>query len=359
MKRNMTEWIENTINNPVKIPMSILSFPAVQLLDISVYDLVCNSELQARGMKAIANRFPTAAAISNMDLSVEAEAFGCEIHFSNEEVPTVIGRLVDTAEDADALKIPEVGSARTQVTLNAIKKAEKLIEDRPIFAGTIGPFSLSGRLMQVTEIMLKCILEPQLAHFVTQKATTFLLEYIKAFKNIGANGVVMAEPVAGLISPDLCLEFSSKYIKQIIDAVVDENFIVIYHNCGNTTKLVNSILACGAQVIHIGNAINLSDVLDQYPQDKIIMGNVDPAGQFRHGTPKSVSQVTMELLEQFHSYPNWVISSGCDIPPMSPLENIEAFFNTVSEFYNTNSSVQSLTASKLPSAIDPPVVFSL
>lgn len=33
-------------------------------------------------------------------------------------------------------------------------------------------------------------------------------------------------------------------------------------------------------------------------------------------------------------FPNFVISSGCDIPPASPWENIDAFFEAVEEFYN-------------------------
>ena len=32
-------------------------------------------------------------------------------------------------------------------------------------------------------------------------------------------------------------------------------------------------------------------------------------------------------------YPNFVISSGCDIPPASKWENIDAFFKAVDEFY--------------------------
>ena len=35
-------------------------------------------------------------------------------------------------------------------------------------------------------------------------------------------------------------------------------------------------------------------------------------------------------------YPNFAISSGCDIPPMSKWENIDAYFEAVSEFYAEN-----------------------
>ena len=63
------------------------------------------------------------------------------------------------------------------------------------------------------------------------------------------------------------------------------------------------------------------------------MGNVDPAGQFRHGTPESIREVTLALMKDLTKYPNFVISSGCDIPPMSKWENIDAFFRAAEEFY--------------------------
>ncbi|MGM9629202.1 uroporphyrinogen decarboxylase family protein [Butyricicoccus sp.] len=63
------------------------------------------------------------------------------------------------------------------------------------------------------------------------------------------------------------------------------------------------------------------------------MGNVDPAGEFRNSTPESVRRATLDVMEKFCSHPNFVISSGCDIPPMSSWDNIDAFFAAVDEFY--------------------------
>lgn len=34
-------------------------------------------------------------------------------------------------------------------------------------------------------------------------------------------------------------------------------------------------------------------------------------------------------------YPNFVVSSGCDIPPASPWENIDAFFAAANEYYDS------------------------
>ena len=46
------------------------------------------------------------------------------------------------------------------------------------------------------------------------------------------------------------------------------------------------------------------------------------------------AEATLAVMERCRKYPNFVISSGCDIPPMSRWENIDAFFAAVQEFYN-------------------------
>lgn len=334
MKRNMKEWLENLIAEKHKKPIPVLSFPAIQLLNITVEELIANSDLQAQAMQAIAKKVPTAAAVSQMDLSVEAECFGSDVRYFSDEVPTVVGSIVNELEDAEKLVVPEVGSGRTGIYIEAVEKAVDLITDRPLLAGVIGPFSLSGRLMDVTTAMMNCFEKPEMVHKVLEKVTEFQIKYCQAYKEAGANGVVMAEPLAGLLSPALADEFSTPYVKKIIDAIQDENFIVVYHNCGDAViKMADSIISTGASAYHFGNRIDLADMLPLMPKDVLVMGNVDPAGQLKNGTPQSVKEATTAVLEKCYQYPNFLISSGCDIPAMSPWENIDAFFEAVKEFY--------------------------
>ena len=211
---NMNEWIKGLATS--KKPMPILSFPSAQLLGVSVYELTHSAELQAEGMLKVAQRTDAAAAVSMMDLSVESEAFGCQIKALEDEVPTVIGALITDEDEAEELEVPEVGAARTGMYIEAVRLAKQKITDRPVLAGIIGPFSLAGRLMDVQEALVNCIVEPDFMHIALQKATAFLKEYAKAYKAAGADGIVMAEPLSGLLSPDQEEEFSAPYVKEII-----------------------------------------------------------------------------------------------------------------------------------------------
>ncbi|MBE6566263.1 MAG: methyltransferase [Ruminococcaceae bacterium] len=333
---NMKQWVADLIGNHPKKPMPILSFPSVSLLGVGVRELISDSTLQARGMQAVAENTPAAASVSFMDLSVEAECFGATVTVTDDEVPTVKEPILEDAEGAEALVVPVVGSGRTGIYLDAIKKAKALITDRPVFAGMIGPFSLAARLFDLSEIMMACYDDPDMVHLVLEKCTQFLIAYAKAYCDVGADGIVMAEPVAGLLSPSLEEEFSAPYVKQIVDAVQNDDFIVIYHNCGNNVpKMLSSILSTGAAAYHFGNAVDMEkDILDKVPTDVVVMGNIDPVGVLRMGTPESVREATTALLEKCSMYPNFVLSSGCDMPPKTPWENINAFFAAAKDFYN-------------------------
>jgi len=332
----MMQWINSLKGTGAKKPIPVLSFPCVSLLGITVRELISDSELQAKGMKAIADRTDAAASVSFMDLSVEAECFGATVVVSDDEVPTVKGRIINDMDEAEALAIPAIGSGRTQIYLDAIEKACKEITDRPVLAGMIGPYSLAARLFDVSEIMMDCYDDPDMVHTVLEKVTAFLIEYAKAYKAVGANGIVMAEPVAGLLSPALEEEFSSPYVKKIVDVVQDDTFVVIYHNCGdNVPKMMKSILTTGCAAYHFGNAIDMEqDIIPQVSADTVVMGNIDPAGTLRMGTPEKVREETLGLLERCSKYPNFVLSSGCDIPPMTPWTNIDAFFAASKAFYS-------------------------
>ena len=333
MKMNMKQWVADVLAADKKKAMPVLSFPAIQKMGITVDKLINDSDLQAQAMKVIADNTDAAASVSMMDLSLEAEAFGSTIRVSEDEVPTVIGHVVETEEEAEALKVPEI-EGRRKLYIEAIEKAVKLIEDRPVLAGVIGPFSLAGRLLDVSEALVYCYDEPDMVHIVLEKATEFLIKYIKEYKRVGANGVVMAEPLAGLLSPDLADEFSADYVKKIVNEVQDDEFIVVYHNCGNTAvKTLDTIVSNGCPMFHFGNAINMAELMEKMPENLIAMGNVDPAGQLKNGTPESVYEKTTEILNACGKYKNYVPSSGCDIPPMSPWENINSFFKAVADYY--------------------------
>lgn len=328
----MKEWAAEIIRRKEVTAIPIMTHPGIEMTGRTVYEAVTNGEVHYESIQALCQKYPSEAATVIMDLTVEAECFGAEIFFTENEVPSVIGRLLNHESDIESLVVPSLNKARIPEYLKANILAAQHIKDRPVFAGCIGPYSLAGRLYDMSEMMMLIYLNPQAAQLLLRKCTDFITRYCMALKATGVSGVMMAEPAAGLLSNEDCKQYSSLFIKEIIEKVEDEHFTIVLHNCGNTGNCTEAMIASGASAYHFGNKIDMVDVLKQMPSDALVMGNLDPVSVFKASSPETIKKVTLELLEATRSYPNFVLSSGCDIPPYTPFENIEAFYEALHEF---------------------------
>ena len=81
----------------------------------------------------------------------------------------------------------------------------------------------------------------------------------------------------------------------------------------------------------------MEEALKEVPADALAMGNLDPVSLFKMSSPEEMKKATLQLLEATAAYPNFVLSSGCDIPPYTPLANINAFYTALEEFNETRN----------------------
>ncbi len=335
MKMNMKQWVADVIQRKEVTALPVMTHPGIELNGHTVREAVSNGRVHYEAVMTLTKRYNSVAAATIMDLTTEAEAFGAQIAFSDEAVPAVSSRLLPDVESINRLQVPSLSAGRIPQYLKANLLAAKEISDRPLFAGCIGPFSLAGRLYDMSEIMMLIYENPDAAHTLLAKCTQFIEKYCQALKQTGANGVMMAEPAAGLMSNDDCQNFSSAYVKYIVNKVQDDNFIVILHNCGNTGQCTQAMVSTGAAAYHFGNKCKMEEVIKDVPPTAptaLAMGNIDPVSIFKDGMPFQMRQTVTDLLTQMKPYPNFVLSSGCDTPPHTPLANIDAFFESLAAF---------------------------
>ena len=284
MKMNMERWIQQVIQQKEVAAVPIMTHPGIEMNGCTVREAVSNGVVHYDAVMRLCERYPSAAACTIMDLTTEAECFGAQIEFSDIAVPAVRGRLLEDATAISQLKVPSLNSGRIPEYLKANLLAAEKVDDRPLFGGCIGPFSLAGRLYDMSDIMILICENPDAAHELLSKCTEFILKYCLALRETGANGVVMAEPAAGLMSNEQCVDFSSLYVKYIVSKV------------------------------------------------QMGMGNIDPVSVFKDAMPAQMKQTVKHLLDNTKKFPNFVLSSGCDTPPHTPLHNIDAFFEALKEW---------------------------
>ena len=328
---NVEHWIRNIIGAHERCTVPLMTHPGLELVGATVAEAVRDGEVHARAICELSRKYPSAAATVMMDLTVEAEAFGCSIAFPENDMPHILNRLVDAAH-VESLAVPPLSAGRIPQYLQATASAAERLGEKPLFAGAIGPFSLAGRLYGMSEIMVDCYLEPEAVEMLLNKCADFVESYCRALKQTGCAGVVIAEPAAGLLSNDDCMRFSSAYVRRIVESVQDDTFMVILHNCGNTGQCTAAMVATGAKAYHFGNAASMTEALEQCPQDALVMGNVDPVGVLRLMPPEGVEKAVTQLLEQTAAYPNFVLSTGCDVPPGVPEANIQAYYAALAAY---------------------------
>jgi len=311
--------------------MPISTYPAMALTGAKVIEIVRDPRAQVEAQQALRERYASPFLLSAMDLSAEAEAFGCSISFSDSEVPTVTGRLVTSAEQAQRLVVPGPGAGRTGVFLETVRDLRHMDPHAFVFGGCIGPFSLAARLVGVSESMELTMTEPALMHTLLDKSSEFLLGYIQGFRAAGASGVIMAEPAAGLLSPRAMAAFSSAYIRRIAGEVNGEGFTLLLHNCAAKLVHLPAIRETGLNAFHFGAPMDVVSALGQVPQDVVLCGNLDPAGLFVQSAPDAVYARTAGLLRETSEHRNFVVSSGCDLPPNATLPALDAFYAAAKE----------------------------
>ena len=315
-----------------RLAIPIMTHPGIELIGSTVLQAVTNGQVHADAICALNDRFPSDAVTAIMDLTVEAEAFGATIKFSENEIPNVTGRLVSDFDEVQALQVPSLDSGRVSEYLKANSIVASRVKDKKIYGGCIGPFSLAGRLFDLSELMMAIYIEPETVTLLLDKCTEFIAKYVSAMKECGINGVILAEPAAGLVSNDDCYTYSSTYVKKIIDAVQDDTFSVILHNCGNTGHCTDAMIRSGAAGLHFGNKADMVEALKTCPKDLPVMGNIDPVGIIQQGNPEKVYDAVTELLGKTAEYDNFILSSGCDVPPHVPIDNIKAFYKALSDY---------------------------
>lgn len=335
---NMKEWCLGIMDCPERTAIPIMTHPGIELCGCTVREAVTDGQVHAEVIRKLNEIYPAAACTVIMDLTVEAEAFGAKVVFEDNEVPNVVGRLVTDVASVKGLQIPSLKEGRISEYLKANKLAAEYIMDKPVFGGCIGPFSLAGRLFDMSEMMMALYMETETIRLLLDKCNRFIISCLRAMKATGVNGVIIAEPAAGLVSNEDCLEFSSAYIAEIVKELQDDNFMIVLHNCGNTGHCTAAMVETKAASLHFGNKIDMVNVLKECPENILLMGNLDPVGILKMATPEKIKKEVLTLLENTSQWRNYVLSTGCDVPPEVPLENIKAFYEALNEYNNKKQS---------------------
>lgn len=308
-----------------------VSAVSCRLSHTTIRDNALNGETQFKTISAAVEEFDLdTVPLVYSDSSFLAEACGCEVKMTENDIPSVATHPIKTLDDIARLRIPEpTRDGRIPEFLKAARLLSERYSNRSRSAMATGPFTFAGQLAGVEYISRMTIKNPE---FV-KKLLDFCLEATvvlsEAFINTGATSIFLGDPTAGLLSKKAYVEFAGHYTKKFVDRT---KIPVSLHICGNTSHIIEEMCATGVRAISVDSPVDLLSIVPRVPPHVVIIGNLSPVGVLRNGTPEDVRRATRELMDKMKDVPNYVVATGCDCPFDTPLENIKAMIETVKNY---------------------------
>lgn len=312
-----------------RLVVPLMGFPGLNITNCTIKLAQQNYGEHFRVMRAIAETYEPDMIFPLMDLSVEVNALGRYTIFPKAESATVVkdqfsfdeltrGEQTNIAFDTRLLGYVET------LKLMSIGLPSSMLKG----AYVTGPYSLAALLMGTDDAAMATVLQPDDLHELCQFTTEKIQEYVRLLIAAGAQAICVLEPSAVMLGPDQFSAFSAKYVRHIIESCKYTGVATIYHTCGNTMHLVDKMVETGVDAVSLDSpdvGVDLPTVAQSVSPDVVIMGNICPTGTLINGTPAEVAAEVTDLLDRMADYPNFVLSTGCDLPQETPHENIMAF----------------------------------
>lgn len=273
--------------------------------------------------------------------------FGGEVKWPSGEfaqAPTVTRRAAETEEDVWKLKLPDVKNAGiTPLVMEFCKlSSQERLDNEPwnVSIHVEGAFNVAANICGAQNLSRWLIRKPEAAHRVLELASDYLIERAKYMRDIfGTDGVLPAggEPSASndVISPKHFEQYAFPYLKKVYEKVLAMGFKhICIHICGEQ----NLNLPYWAQIpfgapglISIGHEVDLETAAKYFPDD-IIVGNLEPA-IIQTQTPEEVYEACRKVIEKGKKCSGgYVLSPGCELPPMAPVDNVMAMTKAINDF---------------------------
>jgi MtaA/CmuA family methyltransferase len=270
--------------------------------------------------------------IAGSDDVMVAQDIGLPIAYPKGQKPYIVNHPIKTSKILKGYSVPD--PIDRGVLGEAIKLVRTLRESTTaqIMAGLWGPFTLAGGFCGTSDLTKKIITDPDFVHELLDFATEICVVLAKAYEQTGVEVTWVAEPLALLLSPEQFEKFVVPRLQRVFKAV---NKMTVLHVCGDTTCLTENFVATGAQALSLDSKVDLTYTMEIVPDDVVIIGNIDPV-MMSKADPARVRRETEHLLQKTQNRPNFVLSTGCLLPPNTPVANIDAFMSTARTFPRRN-----------------------
>ncbi len=267
----------------------------------------------------------------DVDTATLAGAVGVPVDFPSDDPARCEGGCLPELAAVRDLPPPDIAAdPRVRIWLEAVRLLKAHFGDEIWIRGNCdqSPFSLASMMRSPAEWMMDLSDEVQhadvdcLLRHCTGATSQFLRLMAASGADMLSNGDSPASP--DLISPAMYRRFAQPWERHIAELSHALGKPYLLHICGNTTLILDDMLATGADVLELDYKTDVRAACASFRDRAVFCGNLDPSGVLALGTPELVAGQTRELLAVFAGNPRFILNAGCAIPPATPPENLRA-----------------------------------
>jgi len=254
----------------------------------------------------------------------ETHDYGAKIRYPEDDLPICESPLIRCPEDANKLK--RWNPLESTRMLDRVKGLELYKKNwgnhYPIVGWVEGPFAEFADLTSLNEAMMMLYTEPAFLQESMELITEQAIDCAIAQLEAGADIIGVGDAAVSLINPEHYYQFVWPLEKRIIQAIQDSGGKSKLHICGNTTHILENIIATGADIIDLDYMVDFTEAIRLSEGKCSISGNFDPVTRLLQSTPDEVRATTKYFMECGNS--TSIISAGCEVPKETPPENLKA-----------------------------------
>jgi uroporphyrinogen decarboxylase len=221
-------------------------------------------ELLAKGVVHTAKRYKADGIPLIFDLSVEANAVGCELKWWEDNVPSVKTHPCSDKTPAEAgLKIPSKEEGRWPVLFEAARIAKPQLDelDCVLMGLFCGPLTLASHLAGV-RIFTDVYKNPEFAAEVCKYAGEVGAKSAEFYAEMGCEIIANVDPVASQIRPETFHEYVTPNSQAANKIIKDAGYTSSFFICGDATKVMEEVCQVGTDGFAIDEQMNMNFIRD-------------------------------------------------------------------------------------------------
>lgn len=259
-------------------------------------------------------------------LTVEAEIFGCSVDLGKVDRTPMVKKHMYNAEDNPTFPEDFTSKGRVKTVIEATKLLKEQVgNELPIVVGTTGPLTIAGHLVGTENLLLMMITDPEAVHKFIKVSAEMEKQYLKALVDAGADVIAMSDPSAStdMLSGEMFDEFALPYTKTAWEGA--EGAKKILHICGDTTILLDHMIATGADALSIEEKVDPAKAVELVNGRAALVGNMGVVRPLLQGTPEECREHALRIKEAGFN----VVAPGCGLAARVPKANIEAMVKAI------------------------------